>query len=200
MCALARGRVCVCVCSPCVTLVLLPLEVASILLEASVYLPKGFWIYRFLWTLTWVAGTVKFRGVYLMSSLPHRDYYTVVYTVQYVANSVLFLLALFHWPPAAIVQEIEMVEDGRRLESAETEEVSELLLLAEVHVSVQYQGRLGLRGRAAAKGGAPCAVRALCVHCAKSRLFSTTGSHGSQGLEFCTLQPLLVHQGLFVSV
>ena len=35
------------------------------------------------------------------------------------------------------------------------------------------------------------------VRCAKSRLFSTTGSHGSQGPEFCTLQPLLVHQGLF---
>ena len=33
------------------------------------------------------------------------------------------------------------------------------------------------------------------VRCAKSRLFSTTGSHGSQGPEFCTLQPLLVHQG-----
>ena len=43
-------------------------------------------------------------------------------------------------------------------------------------------------------------VRALCVCCAKSRLFSTTGSHGSQGPEFCTLQPLLVHQGLFFLV
>ena len=35
------------------------------------------------------------------------------------------------------------------------------------------------------------------VRCAKSRLFSTTGSYGSQGPEFCTLQPLLVHQGFF---
>ena len=43
-------------------------------------------------------------------------------------------------------------------------------------------------------GGAPCA---LCTLCAKSWLFSTTGSHGSQGAEFCTLQPLLVHQGFF---
>ena len=35
----------------------------------------------------------------------------------------------------------------------------------------------------------------------KSRLFSTNGSHGSQGPEFCTLQPLLVHQGfLFFSL
>ena len=42
--------------------------------------------------------------------------------------------------------------------------------------------------------------RALCTRCAKSRLFSTTSSHGSQGREFCTLQPLLVHQGFFVSV
>ena len=37
--------------------------------------------------------------------------------------------------------------------------------------------------------------RTVC--CAKSRLFSTTGSHWSQGLEFCTLQPLIVHRGYF---
>ena len=36
------------------------------------------------------------------------------------------------------------------------------------------------------------AHRALCTGCAKSRLFLTKGSHGSQGPEFCTLQPLLV--------
>ena len=41
---------------------------------------------------------------------------------------------------------------------------------------------------------------ALCSRCAKSRLFSITGSHGSQGPEFCTLQPLLVHQGHFYLV
>ena len=35
------------------------------------------------------------------------------------------------------------------------------------------------------------------VRCTKSRLFSTTGSHRSQGPEFCTLQPLLVHRGFF---
>ena len=41
---------------------------------------------------------------------------------------------------------------------------------------------------------------ALCLRCAKSRLFFTNGSHGSRGPEFCTLQPLLVRQGfLFVS-
>ena len=34
--------------------------------------------------------------------------------------------------------------------------------------------------------GAHCA---LCPRCAKSRLFSTTSSHGSQGPEFCTLPP-----------
>ena len=44
------------------------------------------------------------------------------------------------------------------------------------------------------------AYRALCAHCAKSWLFFTTGSHGSQGPEFCTLQPLLVHQGFFVLI
>ena len=33
------------------------------------------------------------------------------------------------------------------------------------------------------------AHRALCPRCAKSQLFSTTGSHGSQGPEFCTLPP-----------
>ena len=38
-------------------------------------------------------------------------------------------------------------------------------------------------------GGAPCAVPALCARCAKSQLFSTAGSHGSQGPEFCTLPP-----------
>ena len=38
------------------------------------------------------------------------------------------------------------------------------------------------------------------VRCAKSRLFSTTGSHGSQGPEFCTLQTLLVHRGYFFLV
>ena len=37
------------------------------------------------------------------------------------------------------------------------------------------------------------AHRALCPRCAKSRLFFTTGNHGSRGPEFCTLQPLLVH-------
>ena len=37
---------------------------------------------------------------------------------------------------------------------------------------------------------------ALCPRCAKSRLFSTAGSHGSQGPELCTAQPLLVHQGI----
>ena len=50
------------------------------------------------------------------------------------------------------------------------------------------------------KGGAPCTVPALCPRYAKSRLFSTTGSHESQGPEFCTLQPLLVHQGFFCLV
>ena len=49
-------------------------------------------------------------------------------------------------------------------------------------------------------GGAPSAVPALCPRCAKSRLFFTTGSHGSQGPELCTLQPLLAHQGFFVLV
>ena len=39
------------------------------------------------------------------------------------------------------------------------------------------------------------AHRALCARCAKSRLFSTLGSHGFQVPEFCTLQHLLVHQG-----
>ena len=49
-------------------------------------------------------------------------------------------------------------------------------------------------------GGPPCAVPALCPRCAKSPLFSTTGSHGSQGPEFLTLQPPLLHQGLFYLV
>ena len=35
------------------------------------------------------------------------------------------------------------------------------------------------------------AHRVLCAHCAKSRLFSTTGSHGSQGPEFCTPDAVL---------
>ena len=35
---------------------------------------------------------------------------------------------------------------------------------------------------------------ALCPRCATSRLLSTTGSHGSPGPEFCTVQALLVHQ------
>ena len=35
-------------------------------------------------------------------------------------------------------------------------------------------------------GGAPCAVR-----CAKSQLFFTNGSHGSQGPEFCTPDAVL---------
>ena len=40
----------------------------------------------------------------------------------------------------------------------------------------------------------------LCVHCANSRLFFTTGSHGPQVPEFCTLQHLLVHQAFFILV
>ena len=40
-------------------------------------------------------------------------------------------------------------------------------------------------------GGAPCAVHGLCPRCAKSRLFSTTSSHGSQGPEFCTPDAVL---------
>ena len=39
--------------------------------------------------------------------------------------------------------------------------------------------------------GAPCAVPALCPGCAKSPLFSTAGSHGSQGPEFCTPDAVL---------
>ena len=39
-------------------------------------------------------------------------------------------------------------------------------------------------------------LRGRTVHCAKDWLFSTTGSHGSRGPEFCTLQPLVVHQGI----
>ena len=42
--------------------------------------------------------------------------------------------------------------------------------------------------------------RALCPRCTKGRLFFTTSSHGSQGPDYCTLQPLLVHQGFFVLV
>ena len=41
------------------------------------------------------------------------------------------------------------------------------------------------------------AHRALCPWCAKSWLFYTTGSHGSQGPNFCSLHPLVVHQGFF---
>ena len=37
-------------------------------------------------------------------------------------------------------------------------------------------------------GGAPRCARAVYALCEKA------GSHGSQGPEFCTLQPLLVHQ------
>ena len=37
------------------------------------------------------------------------------------------------------------------------------------------------------------------MRCVKRQLFSTTGSYRSQGPEFCTLQPLLVHQGYFFS-
>ena len=44
---------------------------------------------------------------------------------------------------------------------------------------------LTLEGDPGSKG----AHRALCPRCAKSWLFSTTGSHGSQGPEFCTLPP-----------
>ena len=40
--------------------------------------------------------------------------------------------------------------------------------------------------------GAHCA---LCPRRVKSQLFST-GSHGSQGPEFCTLHPLVVHHGI----
>ena len=60
---------------------------------------------------------------------------------------------------------------------------------AALHHSALDQGILG--------GGAQCTVPTLCPCCAKSRLFSITGSHGSQGLEVCTLQPLLVHQVFF---
>ena len=35
------------------------------------------------------------------------------------------------------------------------------------------------------------AHRALCTRCAKSRLFPTTGSHGSEGPEFCTPDAVL---------
>ena len=49
-------------------------------------------------------------------------------------------------------------------------------------------------------GGALCAVLVLCPRCTKSRLFSTTNSHGSQGPECCTLQPRLVHPGFVVLV
>ena len=38
--------------------------------------------------------------------------------------------------------------------------------------------------------GAPCAVPALCPPCAKGRLFFTIRSHGPQGADFYTLQPL----------
>ena len=41
-------------------------------------------------------------------------------------------------------------------------------------------------GRGAPQKGAHCA---LCPCCAKSRPFSTTGSHRSQGPEFCTVHP-----------
>ena len=51
------------------------------------------------------------------------------------------------------------------------------------------------RERETASGPPQGAHCALCLRCAKSRLFSTPGSHGPQGPEFCTVQPLLVHQG-----
>ena len=54
------------------------------------------------------------------------------------------------------------------------------------------------RGRSWADGGAVCAAvaregahRALCPRCAKRRLFSTAGSHGSQGPELCTPDAVL---------
>ena len=49
--------------------------------------------------------------------------------------------------------------------------------------------------KATVSGDCKGAHRALCPRCAKGRLFSTTGSHGPQGPEFCS--PLLVHQGFF---
>ena len=52
-------------------------------------------------------------------------------------------------------------------------------------------GKIPTPNQSYSLGGPPC----VCPRCAKSRLFFTTGSQGSQGPEFCTLQPLLVHQG-----
>ena len=43
-------------------------------------------------------------------------------------------------------------------------------------------------------GGAPCAVRALCEKLAVFHHCWLAACHGSQGPEFCTPQPLLVHQ------
>ena len=42
-------------------------------------------------------------------------------------------------------------------------------------------------------GGAPCAVRALCEKLAVFHPCWLAACHGSQGPEFCTPQPLLVH-------
>ena len=42
--------------------------------------------------------------------------------------------------------------------------------------------------------------RALCTHFAKSWLFSTIGSHRSQGPEFCTLQPRCYTGYFFLSL
>ena len=53
--------------------------------------------------------------------------------------------------------------------------------------------RTGWRQNSGLTQSAHClgAHRALCPRCAKSRLFSTAGSHGSQGPEFCTPDAVL---------
>ena len=54
--------------------------------------------------------------------------------------------------------------------------------------------KIEAKGHASAKhkaDGTAGAHRALRARCAKSRLFSTTGSHGPQGPEFCTPDAVL---------
>eukprot|EP00668_Euglena_longa_P015617 GGOE01019733.1.p1 GENE.GGOE01019733.1~~GGOE01019733.1.p1 ORF type:complete len:1708 (+),score=434.21 GGOE01019733.1:758-5125(+) len=64
-------------------------------MEHQVCFPKGYWMYRFLWVLSFVTSAVQAKTNLLLTPLTLTS---VLHFLQLASQGLLACLALFHWP------------------------------------------------------------------------------------------------------
>eukprot|EP00667_Euglena_gracilis_P000143 EG_transcript_143 len=76
-------------------------------MEHEVCFPHGYWMYRFLWLLSFVTAAVQAKTTHALATLT-----MVPHALQLASLSVLAFLALFHWPRCHKTAESEPLKDS----------------------------------------------------------------------------------------